>query len=76
MALAATLYYLGDFESARQYAMQGVGLWRSAGVQSQVQEVDPPVIACLCHQALIEWHFGEIASSRLTMQRRSHWQSS
>jgi predicted ATPase len=67
MALAATLYYLGDFEPARQYAMQGVQLWRSAGVQSQVEEVDSPVIACLGHQALIEWHFGEIASCQATM---------
>jgi tetratricopeptide (TPR) repeat protein len=67
MALAATLYYLGDFELARQYAMQGVQLWRSPGVQSQVEEVDPPVIACFCHKALIEWHFGEIASSQATM---------
>ena len=33
-ALAATLYYLGDFESARQYAMRGVQIWRSGSVQS------------------------------------------
>ena len=33
-ALAATLYFLGDFESARQYAMRGVQIWRSGGVQS------------------------------------------
>ena len=31
-ALAATLYFLGDFESARQYAMHGVQIWRSGGV--------------------------------------------
>ena len=35
-ALAVTLYFLGDFESARQYAMRGVQIWRSGGVQSQV----------------------------------------
>ena len=34
-ALAGTLYFLGDFESARQYAMRGVQIWRSGGVQSQ-----------------------------------------
>jgi len=67
MALAATFYYLGDFESARRYALHGVQLWRSGGVRSQVQEVDPPVIAYLCHEALIEWHFGEIASCHATM---------
>ena len=31
-ALAATLHYLGDFESARQYAMRGLQIWRSGGV--------------------------------------------
>jgi hypothetical protein len=67
MALAATLYYLGDFEASRQYAIGGVQLWRSGGVQSQLEEVDPPIIACLCHEALIEWHFGEIASCKATM---------
>ena len=35
-ALAATLYFLGDFEAARQYAMRGVQIWRSGGVQSHV----------------------------------------
>ena len=39
-ALAATLYYLGDFETARQYAMRGVKIWRSGGVRSSVEEVD------------------------------------
>ena len=33
-ALAGTLYFLGDFETARQYAMRGVQIWRSGGVQS------------------------------------------
>src|SRR5208283_5083568 len=28
-ALAVTLYFLGDFESARQYAMCGLQIWRS-----------------------------------------------
>ena len=34
-ALAGTLYFLGDFESARQYAMRGVQIWRSGSLQSQ-----------------------------------------
>jgi tetratricopeptide (TPR) repeat protein len=67
MALAATLYFLGDFESARQNALRGVQIWRSGGVQSPVEEVDAPPIGCLCHEALIEWHFGEIAFCQATM---------
>jgi len=74
--MASTLYYLGDFATARQYWMRGVEVWRSRGVRSSFEEVDSQAVACLYHEALIEWHFGEIASSRLTMQRRSHWQSS
>jgi hypothetical protein len=27
--LAVTLYCLGDFETARQYAMRGIQIWRS-----------------------------------------------
>ena len=67
MALAATLYYLGNFELAHQYAMSGVRIWRSVGVKSQVEEVDAPIIGCLCHKALCEWHFGQIASCRSAM---------
>jgi hypothetical protein len=62
MALAATLYYLGNFESARQHARGGIQTWRSGGVKSQVEELDEPAIACLCHEALCAWHFGEISS--------------
>jgi tetratricopeptide (TPR) repeat protein len=67
LALAATLYYLGNFESALQYTMRGAQLWRSGGVKSQAEEVDPPAIGCLCHEALIQWHFGEIASCHASM---------
>ena len=66
-ALAVTLYFLGDFETARQYAMRGVQIWRSGGAQSPVEEVDAPAVTCLCYEALSEWHFGEIASSQATM---------
>ena len=46
-ALAVTLYFLGDFEAARQYAMRGVQIWRSGGVQSPVEEISAPaVIVC------------------------------
>jgi NACHT domain len=43
-SLAATLYFLGDFESARQYAMHCVEIWRSGGVQSYAEDVDTPVV--------------------------------
>jgi len=66
-SLAATLYFLGDFESARQYAMHGVEIWRSGGVQSYAEDVDTPVVGCLCHGALSEWHLGEIASCKANM---------
>ncbi len=66
-ALAVTLYYLGDFESARQYAMRGVQIWRSEGVQSPVEEVTAPAVSCLLIEALFEWYFGEIASCQATM---------
>jgi hypothetical protein len=62
LALAATLYFLGDFESARQYARHGVQIWRSGSVQSYAEDVDAPVVGCLCNEALSEWHVGEIAS--------------
>ena len=67
MALAATHYYLGDFESAQQYATSGVQIWRSRDAKSEVEEVDAPEIACLCHKALCEWHFAEIAPCHMTI---------
>jgi hypothetical protein len=66
-ALAVTLYYLGDFESAQQYAMQGIQIWRSGSVQSPVEEITAPAVSCLIFEALSEWHFGEIASCQATM---------
>ena len=61
-ALAGTFYYLGDFASGRQYAKHGLKIWRSGGVQSYVEDVHTPVVACLCYLTLSEWHLGEIAS--------------
>jgi predicted ATPase len=66
-ALAGTFYYLGDFESARQYAMRGVRIWRSGGVPSPVEEPVTPAVACLFYEALLEWHFAEIASCHAIM---------
>jgi hypothetical protein len=37
-ALASTLYFLGEFKSARQYAMLGVQIWRSGSIQHRIEE--------------------------------------
>jgi predicted ATPase len=66
-ALAGTLYFLGNFEATRQYAMRGIQLWRTSGVQSPVEEVYTPAVLCLCWGALSEWHIGEIASCEAPM---------
>ena len=63
-ALAATLYYLGDFEASGQNAMHGVRIWRSGKVQSHPEDVDAPAVSCLCYKALSEWHLGEIVSCK------------
>jgi tetratricopeptide (TPR) repeat protein len=61
-ALSCTLYYLGDFESARQYAMGGIQIWRSGNVQSHAEDYYAPAVGCLVYRAMSEWHLGEIAS--------------
>jgi predicted ATPase len=66
-ALAATLYFLGDFESALQYAMRGVQLWRSGSVQSSAEDLYTPAVGCLCYEAMSEWHLGDIASWQATI---------
>jgi predicted ATPase len=66
-ALAFTLYFLGDFETARQYATRGVQIWHSGGVRSPVEELNEPAVSCLIFQAISAWHFGEIASCQATM---------
>jgi tetratricopeptide (TPR) repeat protein len=66
-ALACTLFYLGDFEAARQYSSRGVEIWRSGNVQSHTEDPDTPPVACLCYLAGSEWHLGEIASGQATI---------
>jgi predicted ATPase len=66
-SLAVTFYFLGDFESSRQHAMSGAQIWRSKGEPSPVEEPIAPAVTCSCHQALSEWHLGEIASCQATM---------
>jgi predicted ATPase len=68
-ALASTLYFAGDFEAARRYAMAGVQIWSSEDLRSPVEEVIAPVVVCLCYQALAHWHFGEMESGRATMAK-------
>jgi predicted ATPase len=79
-ALAGTLYFMGDFESAHRYAMRGAQIWRSEGVQSHkraakllpgstdavdgVQEVGASPVSVLCYEAQAKWHLGEIAASQ------------
>jgi hypothetical protein len=65
--LSVPFYFLGDFEAARQYARRGVEIWRAGGVESQDDEVTELAVGCLFFEALLEWHFGEIASCRPTM---------
>jgi hypothetical protein len=65
-ALAATMYFMGDFRPARRYARLGVRLWRSRGVVSPVEEALAPAVACLCYEALTDWHLGEIPPCHAT----------
>jgi hypothetical protein len=67
-ALACTTYCMGEFGKAREYAMNGAHIWRSAVVHSPVQEVDAPVVSCLFHRSLSEWHLQDISSCHKTME--------
>jgi tetratricopeptide (TPR) repeat protein len=64
---ATTFYFLGEFETARQYARHGVQLWRSGGVQSYAEDYLTPVVSCLIYEAISDWHFGEIAACHALM---------
>jgi tetratricopeptide (TPR) repeat protein len=66
-ALSCTLYFLGNYEAARQYAMRGLQIWRSGIVQSSVEEYYTPAVGCLVYMAMSEWHLGQIASSQANM---------
>ena len=41
-ALSCTLFYLGDFEASRQYAMRSLQIWRSGNVQCHTEDNYPP----------------------------------
>jgi tetratricopeptide (TPR) repeat protein len=66
-AFACTLYFLGEFVSARQYAMRAIQTWRSQGVQPPVEDVDVPITSTLSFATISEWHLGEISSCRATI---------
>ncbi len=66
-AVGGAHYYLGDFETARHYIARALQIWRSGSVRSPFQEVDAQPVACLSNEALLEWHFEEIASCHATM---------
>jgi tetratricopeptide (TPR) repeat protein len=66
-ALASTLYFLGDFESAYEYAGRGVEIWRSGKARHLVEEVTGPAVACLYNRALAEWQLGKLVSSQANM---------
>jgi predicted ATPase len=55
---------LGDFETARQFAIRGIEIWRAGTAQSQPETIDVPAVTCLCYEAICAWHFGQIAASR------------
>jgi adenylate cyclase len=65
--LAGTLYFLGDFEAARQNAASGLQIWRSGGQPSPVEEFYAPPVLCLVVEALFDWHLGQIPSCKEAM---------
>jgi predicted ATPase len=66
---AAIFSFLGEFDSSRKYARHGVQIWRSGSIQPPVaEEIQAPVVNCLCYEAMSDWHFGEIASSHALME--------
>ncbi len=66
-AVGATHYFLGEFETARQYTTRVLQIWRSGGIRFSFQEVDAQPVGCLAHEALLQWHFGEIPSCHATI---------
>jgi predicted ATPase len=60
-ALAATLYFLGDFKSSRKYALRALQIWRSDSRPTPGEEPITPAVSCLCYQGLSEWHFGKLS---------------
>ena len=64
---AVTLYFLGDFESARRHAMLGVKIWPPGGVHSPVEDIETPAVTCRCLEALLDWHAGDFTSCHIAI---------
>jgi predicted ATPase len=58
---------LGDFQAARKYARSGIQIWRSGAVPSPVEDFETAAVCCLCYDAVLDWHFGEMDSCQATM---------
>ena len=67
-ALAVTLFYSGDYESAKQYATGAIQIWRSGNVRPHTERPHMPASVCMCYLAGCEWHLGEIASCQATIK--------
>jgi predicted ATPase len=67
--LATTLYFLGDFETARQNATCGLQIWHKGIIESPVEEIYAPAVICLMVEALSQWHLGEIVTCQTTIAR-------
>ena len=50
--LATTVYFSGDFESARRYVMRGWAVRPTGGVHSPVEDIETPAASCRCLEAL------------------------
>jgi hypothetical protein len=66
-ALAGTLFFSGDFQSSREYAMHAVQIWRSGSAQPYKEDYYSPIVASLAYMAMSEWHLGEIASCKANL---------
>jgi predicted ATPase len=60
--MAAILYCLGDLEAGQQYTRRSIQIWHSGPVRLAPEEVDVPVVTCLCYEAIFQWNFGDITS--------------
>jgi tetratricopeptide (TPR) repeat protein len=66
-ALGGTHYFSGNFRTARRYITRALQIWRSGAARFALEEVDAQPVACLSHEAVLQWHFGEIPSCDATI---------
>jgi hypothetical protein len=60
--MAISLCCLGDLEAGQQYTRRAIRIWRSGVVRFVPEEVDVPIVSCLCHEAVFQLQFGDITS--------------